>query len=179
MLIEGVRLVLLPYRPEQLLALIEGVPQFEQKMGFRAAQGLRESMVSSDVSPDWLSRLHNATSADPWTLGFAVIHREQGLVIGSASFKGPPDRDGMVEIAYGIAPAYQNQGYATEAAEALVAYAFGSRRVRIVRAHTRERESASTHVLEHCGFSRVGQIQDPEDGPVWRWELRAAPSRNA
>ena len=97
-------------------------------------------------------------------------------MIGNAGFKGPPDPDGMVEIGYGIVPSYQGQGYATEAAEALVAYAFGSRRVRVVRAHTLPRDSPSTHVLKNCGFTRVGEVIDPEDGQVWRWEIRARPT---
>src|SRR4029078_11548063 len=79
--------------------------------------------VSDDVSPLWLERLRRAAGPDPWVFGFAVIHRDDQCVIGAASFKGPPDDDGVVEIAYGIVPAYQGQGYATEAASALVEFA--------------------------------------------------------
>lgn len=86
-------------------------------------------------------------------------------------FKGPPDADGMVEIAYGIVPAYQGQGYATEAAAALVAFAFESGRVRLVRAHTLAANHASNHVLTKCGFASIGEVMDPEDGLVWRWAL--------
>jgi uncharacterized damage-inducible protein DinB len=80
------------------------------------------------------------------------------------------DADGVVEIAYGIVPSYQGQGFATETARALMRYAFGSGRVRIVRAHTRPEPNASTRVLTKCGFTRVGEVVDPEDGLVWRWE---------
>jgi [ribosomal protein S5]-alanine N-acetyltransferase len=75
----------------------------------------------------------------------------------------------MVEIAYGVDPE-QNRGYATEAAAALVAFAFDSGQVRIVRAHTFAEESASNRVLTRCGFRPVGQVIEPEDGLVWRWE---------
>ena len=30
--------------------------------------------------------------------------------------------------------------------------------------------NASTRVLTKCGFRHIGQVIDPEDGPVWRWE---------
>jgi len=92
------------------------------------------------------------------------------MVIGLADFKGPPDADGVVEIAYGIVPAYRGQGLATEAAQALVKYAFASGRVPVVRAHTLPERNASTRVLARCGFKRVGEVVDPEDGLVWRWE---------
>lgn len=132
-----------------------------------------ESMDPSDraqVSPDWLARLHASGPADPWTHGFRIVERSSGRVIGSCGFKGPPGEAGTVEIAYGVDPAHQGRGYATEAAHALAAYAFRSNRVRLVRAHTLPGPNASTRVLSKCGFRCVGEVIDPEDGLVWRWE---------
>ena len=122
------------------------------------------------VSADWLARVRNATDADPWVMGFAMVDRSTGAELGSCGFKGPPDADGMVEIAYGVAPERQSNGYATEAAEALVAYAFADSVVRLVRAHTLPEANASTRVLTKCGFRRIGEVVDPDDGLVWRWE---------
>ena len=82
----------------------------------------------------------------------------------------PPAADGFVEIAYGVAREYQGKGYATEAAQALTDYAFASGKVRVVLAHTRPEPNASTRVLTKCGFRRIGEVIDPEDGLVWRWE---------
>jgi ribosomal-protein-alanine N-acetyltransferase len=75
-----------------------------------------------------------------------------------------------VEIAYGVTADQQGKGYATEAAEALVAYAFGGDQVRLVCAHTFAAANASTRVLTKCGFTAVGEVIDPNDGLVWRWE---------
>src|SRR4051794_12414878 len=161
MAIETVHLQLLPYSPEHFLALIEGEEQFEESFGLPAGEGLRDFIVSDEVSPAWLDALRVAVAADPWVHGFAVAHREGGLVIGSAGFKGPPDDKGMVEIAYGIVPGFQGRGYATEAAQALVAYAVGSGRVRLLRAHTAPTANASTRVLAKCGFSPMGEVVDP------------------
>jgi RimJ/RimL family protein N-acetyltransferase len=122
------------------------------------------------VSADWLARLGALTSADPWTLGFSLVHRDSETVIGSVGFKGPPTTDGVVEIAYGVNLEHQGKGYATEAAQALTTYAFSSGQVRLVRAHTLPEPNASTRVLTKCGFRRVGEVIDPEDGLVWRWE---------
>ena len=168
--IETVRLRLTPYSRDHLLALIESEEDFEKHFGLAAAQGLRAFIVSDSVSPDWLARLRTSAVTDPWVHGFAVVHRESRSVIGSVGFKGPPDEEGMVEIAYGIVPAFQGKGYAVEAAGAGVAFAFGNGRVRLVRAHTLPVSNASTSVLTKCGFERTGEIVDPEDGPVWRWE---------
>jgi RimJ/RimL family protein N-acetyltransferase len=168
------RLRLRPFAPQDLLALIEGVPQCEARMGLRLADGLRDFFVSGEVSPAWLDQLRSATLADPWTHGFAVIERSSETVIGSAGFKGPPDDEGVVEIAYAIVPAKEGRGYATEAASSLVAFAFSDPRVRLVRAHTLPTANASTRVLTKCAFTHTCEIVDPEDGPVWRWERARA-----
>lgn len=105
MSLETSRLILLPCAPEQLLALIEHPERFEELIGFPAADGLREFFVSGWVSPKWLAALRSASGPDPWRYGFFVLDREGRCVIGTAGFKGPPDASGMVEIAYGIAPA--------------------------------------------------------------------------
>ena len=106
-----------------------------------------------------------------WTLGFAIVHRATNAVIGGCGFKGPPGAVGVVEIAYGVAPDHRRNGYATEAAAALAAFAFGNDEVRVVRAHTFAVANDSTRVLAKCGFQAVGEVIDPEDGVVWRWEL--------
>ena len=170
MTLDTLRLRLVPWDPKQLLALIDTPDLFEEVVGYPAAEGLQGFYKSGDVSPKWLAALRTSVGPDPWRHGFFVLLRERGCVIGGAGYKGPPDADGMVEIAYGIAPEYQGQGYATEAATALLNYAFSDGRVRLARAHTLPEANASTHVLKKCGFAFIGTVVDPEDGTVWRWE---------
>ncbi|MEO8580144.1 MAG: GNAT family N-acetyltransferase [Gemmatimonadales bacterium] len=153
-LTENLRLLL--QTPQQALALVEAMSPADR----------------AEVSADWLARVKASTSADPWLHGFVVTHRDSGAVIGSCGYTGPPGPDAIVEIAYGIDPAHQGRGYATEAALALIAFAFGSGRVRLVRANTRPEENASTRVLTKCGFQKLGEVMDPVDGLIWRWELR-------
>ena len=149
---ERLRLVL--DTPEKVLARIETLSPAER----------------AEVSEDWLARMRSTHTADPWMHGFSATDRVNGVAIGCCAFKGPPDLDGVVEIAYGIDPAHQGHGYATEASRALVAFAFGSGLVRVVRAHTKAGNAASERVLTKCGFKHVGEVIDPEDGLVSRWE---------
>lgn len=167
---ETKNLKLVTLTPEQLRTLMTDASLYEQRYGLRLADGMKDFAASGEISPDYLAQLQAATEADPWKHGFAVVHRVDNLMIGMCGYKGPPGADGVVEIAYGIVPGYQGRGYATEAAQALIAYAFGSGRVRTVRAHTFAAVNASAHVLEKCGFKCLGKVIDPEDGVVWRWE---------
>src|SRR5205085_7912940 len=98
-----------------------------------------------------------------WRFGFAVIHKGDNALIGMAGFPAPPNSEGVAEIAYGIAPAYQGKGYATEVAQALVEFASRDARVRKICAHTLAETNASTSVLAKCGFEKVGETIDPEN----------------
>jgi [ribosomal protein S5]-alanine N-acetyltransferase len=92
-----------------------------------------------------------------------------GALIGNGGWKGPPEA-GTVEVGYAVAPARRGRGLATAAVRELLQRARRAEVQRVI-AHTLPRRSASTTVLERCGFSRTGEHVDPEDGPVWRWEL--------
>ena len=147
------RLWLVPRTSEDALAQIEEMPADQR----------------AHVSPVWLTRVQSG-NADVWTLGFSMVDRSTGRAIGSCGYRDAPDADGMVEIAYGVAAEHQNRGFATEAAQALVEFAFDSGRVRVVRAHTCEPANNSARVLLKCGFLACGEVVEPEDGLVWRWE---------
>src|SRR6266403_3591916 len=147
-------LKLVPRTLEEVRAMVEAMTPLEK----------------AQLSADWLALLRASTSPDPWTHGFSLVHRDSDTVVGMCGFKGPPAADGVVEIAYGVSPEYRGKDYATEAAQALTDYAFSSGKVRAVRAHTLPEPNASTRVLTKCGFRRIGEVIDPEDGLVWRWE---------
>jgi [ribosomal protein S5]-alanine N-acetyltransferase len=169
-MIETARIRLQPHTPAGLLALMESAERFEEVTGLALADGLRGFLVSDEVPAAYVAALRTAPSANPWVHGFAVVHRASAQAIGTSAFKGEPDADGAAEIAYGIVPEFENQGYATEAAAALVRFASKDPRVRLLLAHTLPEANASTRVLTKCGFTFVGEVVDPEDGPVWRWE---------
>ncbi|MCE9614519.1 MAG: GNAT family N-acetyltransferase [Lentisphaerae bacterium] len=111
---------------------------------------------------------HGATA--PW-LGYLALDPYTSEIVGSCSYKGNPTPEGLVEIAYFTFPAHEDCGYATGMAQDLLAEAFVHPEVNAVIAHTQPKVSASTRVLEKVGLQKTGTVEDPEDGPVWRWEL--------
>ena len=168
-------LIIVPHLPRHLRALLRSEQEFEDTAGLRIAGGIREQMLEG--SADFKARVKTGKQPDPWQFGFAIIHKADNLLIGTCGFPGPPDSNGAAEIAYGIAPAYQGRGYATEAARFMIEFATKDRRVKTICAHTLAERSASTRVLEKCGLEKVGEAVDPENGlKVWRWEYQP-PSR--
>jgi RimJ/RimL family protein N-acetyltransferase len=148
-------------------ANLELVPRTAEEV--RAMIEKMSPAVKAQLSAAWLALLAAASAADPWVHGFVARDRVTGVVVAQGGFKGPP-KDGTVEIAYGTEPEHQGRGYATETAAALVAYAFGCPDVRVVLAHTLPDSTASQRVLFKCGFQHVGEVVDPDDGVVWRFE---------
>jgi RimJ/RimL family protein N-acetyltransferase len=110
-----------------------------------------------------------AGAVPPWG-GFLALDAGTRTVVGTCSYKGPPDATGAVEIAYFTFPGHERRGYATAMADALRTHAVEANAVRLVRAHTLPERNASVRVLEKLGFRHLGQVIDPEDGAVWRWE---------
>lgn len=106
----------------------------------------------------------------PWG-GYLALEGPTRRVVGTCGFKGGPDADGAVEIAYFTFPGEEGRGVATAMAAALVRLASaGVAGVAVVRAHTLQERNASCRVLEKAAFRQTGDLTDPEDGPVWRWE---------
>lgn len=117
------------------------------------------------------ARFLAATGAPaPWG-SYLALEGPTRRAVGTCAFKGGPDADGAVEIAYFTFPGEEGRGVATAMAAALVQAASAGRpEVAVVRAHTLPERNASCRALEKVGFRHAGDVIDPEDGPVWRWE---------
>jgi len=99
----------------------------------------------------------------------AWLASENGLVAAMASFTRR-GADGVYEIGYGTAPAFDGQGVMTRTIAALlpVARADGHHRL---TAETSVDNPGSQRVLEKNGFVRTGTRDDPEDGALICWAI--------
>lgn len=125
----------------------------------------------SPVMQQSLDFHRRVASPPPWH-GYLGVKSDAKRLVGVCGFKGKPSAMGEVEIAYGTVPGFEGRGHATGMAAALVAIAFKSPEVRRVVAHTLPECNASGRVLQKVGMTNVGEVMDPEDGKVWRWEIR-------
>lgn len=110
-----------------------------------------------------------------WWAYLAVLKKTKTL-LGSCGYKGEPMR-GMVEIGYEVAEPYRGWGLATEIAKGLIQQAFKSDEVQYVQAHTLATENESCSVLIKCGMQKMEELKDPDDGKLWRWEIKKAPDK--
>lgn len=106
--------------------------------------------------------------------GFLAVDAATRLVVGTCGFKGGPDADGRIEIAYFTLPSFEGRGWATAMGAALLEHAARGG-ARLARAHTLPEANASSRVLRRLGFAHEGEVDDPEDGRIWRWGRALTP----
>ena len=96
-------------------------------------------------------------------------------LIGHLYFKQLEPEDRMTwELGYIFNPSYQRKGYASEAAAALVQYAFDHYHAHRVMARCNPENTASWKLLEKIGFTREGSFRkagfvhkDEAGRPIW------------
>ncbi len=91
---------------------------------------------------------------------------DRRILIGTCGATLPIELNDDPEIGYGILPAYQRRGYATEAVAALIDWIFSHPHVRSLNAQTFPHLQPSLGVLATNGFQFVGPGPGPEEGTV-------------
>ena len=115
---------------------------------------LPETLASAQVAP-WCS--YAARVAD--------------RLVGYGAFKGEPSPTGEVEIAYLTFIPDRGRRLATAICAELVSIAITNNASAVI-AHTQPETGPSTAVLQRQRFDFIGEVADPDDGLVWRWERR-------
>jgi RimJ/RimL family protein N-acetyltransferase len=168
------------------VALLEALASAEAfRRRHDAAVSAADLVRARDLTTMSLDFMARARALPPW-LCYLTICTETGTLVGCCGFRGNP-RDvggGLVapEIAYHTFPDFEGRGYATAMAlqlfdlarEADAAATASAGKPTAVIAHTLREGNTSTRVLARAGFRFVGEVDDPEDGLVWRWQRELA-----
>ncbi len=88
-------------------------------------------------------------------VGFAIEQLVDGELAGAIGLELCPEHR-RAEMGYWIGKPYWGKGYATEAAQAVLAYGFDELGLNRICAHSFERNPASRRVLEKIGMTREG-----------------------
>lgn len=118
-----------------------------------------------------LGQLQADPDLQPWLVR-AIVHRESNVMIGHIGFHGYPGGEHLqayalhaAEMGYTIFPDYRRQGFAREAAAALMGWAAHVKGVRQFVLSISPGNEPSQHIATHLGFRKVGQWEDEIDGP--------------
>ena len=131
--------------------------------------------VATDVMTGTAEMYKTSGYQSPW-IGYLAIRN--GKCVGTCAFKTPPI-EGRVEIAYFTFPENEGFGIATTMARCLVEKAVFEAQGLLICAQTLPERNASTRVLEKLGFRNIAEIDHPEDGKVWEWEMKAQQDKSS
>ncbi|CAN2183166.1 RimL Acetyltransferases, including N-acetylases of ribosomal proteins [Candidatus Nanopelagicaceae bacterium] len=109
-------------------------------------------------------------SVNKWFVRFIVL-KETREVVGSTSFHGVPDAEGMIEIGLGIEEAFQGKGYAKEALTGMWSWVCTFPEVKTLRYTVSPDNLPSIAVINYFGFDYKGQQMDEIDGPENIYEM--------
>lgn len=139
-----------------VLADLEGIPALA-------------AILETDVPDNWPPELYDREPmkyalrqlADPAEQGWSFWYLTTEIggarqLMGICGFKGRPDEAGSVEIGYSLLAQFRNQGFATEAVERLVTWAFSHQSVIEVCAETLPHLQPSIRVMKKNGFTYTG-----------------------
>ena len=90
----------------------------------------------------------------------AIERKEDGQVIGLLTLVCGDHRQGAIGWALGVE--HRGRGYATEAASALMAYAFTRLDLHRIWAETRDANRGSWQVMERLGMRQEGRLREAE-----------------
>jgi ribosomal-protein-alanine N-acetyltransferase len=91
----------------------------------------------------------------PW----AIVHRQDGIVIGSCGFAYVMAWHGRAEIAYTLSQAYWGQGLMPEAVGAVLKFAFETLQLNRIEARCEIENVASERVMQKLGMQFEGVLR--------------------
>ncbi|MDX1623649.1 MAG: GNAT family N-acetyltransferase [Gemmatimonadota bacterium] len=117
-----------------------------------------------------LATIHEGLRHDPAGAGWLwlAVSRETGRPIGVIGVS--PVEKHVLSLGYSVDPDRVGEGYATEAVQAIAAWAMARSDVRTLRATIPAWNLPSIRVAENVGMTRTGFAVDPEGGKVLVYE---------
>lgn len=179
-IIETRRLQLIPASEEALRGELSGIPALAAALRCEVPSSWPPDLYDTDAVNYSLNWLLAHPSQGDWSFYYILRRgKENGrpVLIGAGGFKGPADAQGVVEVGYSIVRDQRRLGYATEAVEAWLRFAFAWPDVKMVIGQTLPSLIPSIGVLEKLGFRFAGAGSDPsvpEGEEVIRYEMTRA-----
>ena len=158
------RLTIIPFARDLALAALRDRAELAERLGGSVPDGWPGPEMASYL-PAYAGELAGQPERSAWVR--LALRTADRALIGDMGFHGPPDSQGTVELGYSIAPASRGQGYASEGARGLVAWAFAQLRVRRIIARCTPDNAGSIRVLERAGLRQIGT-----HGEYLLWEVR-------
>jgi RimJ/RimL family protein N-acetyltransferase len=160
--IHTTRLELVPLDPQAIRHLIAGErAKAVQAMNVTLPEEFPTADERGGFLPIQLHRMEVNPDKRAWLARLMMTKDKQAA--GHCGFHGPPEVIGRAEIGYTVFTKFRGQGFAKEAARALVDWAFVQGQKEVFASVSPD-NAPSLAVVKSLGFRQVGTQEDEVDG---------------
>jgi [ribosomal protein S5]-alanine N-acetyltransferase len=128
-MLETTRLKLVPLTHEQLLLYKNDPEQLAVVLNTNYHQRVDDPAVKTDIEEAiefWIKNTALHRDHFQWFTNWEIILKKENIGIGGIGFAGLPDSNGRSMVGYGLDIGFHGKGYASEALEAILKWAYGS-----------------------------------------------------
>jgi RimJ/RimL family protein N-acetyltransferase len=119
-----------------------------------------------------IPQVRQNSSANKWFVRWVVLRSTQEI-IGSTSFHGAPDEDGVIELGLDVETAFQRQGFGKEIVQAMWGWVVTEPDVKMLRYVVRPTNVASIALINSIGFKLLGEQVVEDNAPANVYEMSA------
>ena len=175
MILETERLIIRPYQEEDLLECFQ---LMQDKELFRFLDMSVMTLEEYSELFHWIIRCYSVSPDRDFKYSFNVCLKETGKTIGWVGIGGVEYNHSVKEIYWLIGREFQNKGYASEAAAALLEYGFTVMSLDEITAVCKPENIASEKVMKKIGLKYRGIVEGlPEQYAFYNGELKYALSK--
>lgn len=166
--IETARLLLRPFAAEDA-AVVAALGREPVKAAFLPDWQHTEESAAGLIG--WFAQCWESPDPRVRPAVWAITMKESGEVVGHVGLGPKEELGGEVEIGYAVSQRFAGQGFATEAAQATVSWAFHQGGLDSLAALVLPDNGASASVLEKIGFAPCGTLDAEHCGSIRRFGL--------
>ncbi|QMU31146.1 GNAT family N-acetyltransferase [Adhaeribacter radiodurans] len=164
------RLKLIPLSHNQLQLLTQNRTELDNILGLNPSEQVYDAAIVAEMVDAaenfWLPQTALHPQDYSWFTNWDIVLKERNVSIGGIGFTGLPDIDGKTMVGYGISLLHEGQGYASEALQCLLRWAFANPQLKSVIATTPPENFGSHRVLHKNNFKETGFSDD-----MIHWQL--------
>jgi len=160
------RLILKPLTYEQLVKYIKCDNSLEIELKLnetsRTISSELKEAFEQTILPNVADKSKNYLYSTLWT----AISKIDNKMVGDLCIVGEPNKEGEIEIGYGIYDEFQKKGYMTEVVGGMIEWAKTQPKIKVIVASTDKTNTASFKVLEKNNFIKIGETDE-----LFNWKL--------
>ena len=156
-LIETKRLYIRPLTCNQVLKYLAMDHSLELELGCLPASRPISSELKEAIEQTILPNLSNPDKNYLFCTLWSLISKKERQLVGDICIMDEPDKEGIIEIGYGVHDRFRGQGLMTEGVSGIINWAREQPHVRFVRADTDKSNMASIKILERNGFKSTSE----------------------